>query len=387
MAIRDWSRRDFMHAAAGASALLAGRQALARPELLAQLLATQEELSPLAELLRTAPRARYWVSAATAKTPADCASCHSPEQYAAEPEHAHKTKTVRCLLCAQSCLIGDGGRGKCRVRFNAGGELRTLSYGRPISVHVDPIEKKPLYHFLPGRTAYSLSTAGCPLRCKFCQNWEISQARPEDHDLTMVPPERIVRAAIGRKAPVIAFTYNEPTVFTEYLTDIARLARPRKIRSVLVSCGFMNEDPLTEMCEVLDAIKIAVELGVLVGITNLIVPTLNDDLNLIGEMCGWIKSTLGPDVPLHFSRFHPQYRLQKLPPTPLETLRRAHRIALDHGLRYVYTGNVPHDETSNTFCPRCRLLLIARLGYFVKVNRVSDGRCPQCGFAIAGIWT
>jgi pyruvate formate lyase activating enzyme len=322
--------------------------------------------------------------------------------------------TVKCLLCPTECVLENYQVGSCRVRINRDDRLLSLVYGKPCAVHVDPIEKKPIFHMTPGAAVYSIATAGCNLTCKFCQNWEISQAGPASTRNADLPPEEVVARALESGCRAIAYTYSEPSVFFEYMLDTARLARSRGLRNIWVTGAYINPDPLRELAPwidaanidlkgftdeyyrtvcggrlqpVLDAIELAAELGVLVEITNLIVPTLNDDLNLIGEMCGWIKSTLGPDVPLHFSRFHPQYRLQKLPPTPLETLRRAHRIALDHGLRYVYTGNVPHDETSNTFCPRCRLLLIARLGYFVKVNRVSDGRCPQCGFAIAGIWT
>ena len=179
----------------------------------------------------------------------DCGVCHLPEEKRTGAAYQHRGNFVKCLLCAQGCVIREGERGKCRARMNVKGELRSLVYGRPITVHVDPIEKKPFYHFLPGAAAFSLATAGCPLRCKFCQNWEISQIRPEDQPVAYVPPEKLVRAARDRQAPVIAFTYNEPTVFTEYLLDIARLAKKDGRRSVLISCGFMNEAPLTEMCE------------------------------------------------------------------------------------------------------------------------------------------
>jgi pyruvate formate lyase activating enzyme len=364
-------------------------------------------------MLRTAPKARYWISAQTAAKAADCLSCHLPEDVTAEAEHAHETKVVRCLLCAQKCLIGEGGRGKCRTRINVGGELRTLSYGRPISVHVDPIEKKPLYHFLPGSIAYSLATAGCPLSCKFCQNWEISQARPEDHDSMVVPPERIVRAATGRRAPVIAYTYNEPTVFTEYLTDIARLARPRGIRSVLVSCGFMNEDPLTEMCEVLDAIKIdlkgfsedfyhsvcSAELKPVLRsikqvaassahleLVNLVVPTLNDSDEMLKGLAKWVMAEIGPDVPIHFTRFHPDYQLRNLPPTPVSTLERARAIAMAEGVRYAFVGNVPGHEGNNTYCPKCHKKVIERSGFFVSAMHIHSGRCEYCSTEIAGVW-
>jgi pyruvate formate lyase activating enzyme len=279
---------------------------------------------------------------------------------------------------------------------------------------VDPIEKKPFYHFLPGTLAYSLATAGCPLSCKFCQNWEISQARPEDHDSRFVPADEIVRSAGARSAPIVAFTYNEPTVFVEYLTDIARTGRPAGLRSVLISCGFMTQAPLTEMCEVLDAIKIdlkgfsksfyrdvcGAELqpvlrsikqvarsGRHLEIVNLVVPTLNDSDLMLGQLADWIASEVGPDVPVHFTRFHPDYQLRNLPPTPVATLERARAIALDRGIRYAYVGNVPGHPGNHTHCPGCGELLIRRRGFLIEENRVRDGRCDRCGQAIAGVWS
>jgi pyruvate formate lyase activating enzyme len=413
MALQDWSRRDFLNAAASAGVVFASGSALAGPELLARLLGVEENLSPLDKLIASAPLARYWVSAQTAVTASDCASCHLPGKSGSEEKYQHKTQNVACLLCAQNCVISEGERGKCRTRINVAGELRTLSYGRPISVHIDPIEKKPLYHFLPGRTAYSLATAGCPLRCKFCQNWEISQARPEDHAARTVSPQRIAQAVTDRRVPVIAFTYNEPTVFTEYLTDIARLARPRKIRSVLISCGFMNEDPLTEMCEVLDAIKIdlkgfdeefyrtvcGAELkpvlrsikqiaasGTHLELVNLVVPTLNDSERMLVELSKWVVGELGPDVPVHFTRFHPDYQLRNLPPTPVATLERAREIAMAQGMHYAFVGNVPGHDGNHTYCPKCSKKVIERVGFFVSGTHLEGGRCKQCATEIAGVW-
>jgi pyruvate formate lyase activating enzyme len=294
------------------------------------------------------------------------------------------------------------------------GELRSLVYGRPITIHVDPIEKKPFYHFLPGRDAYSLATSGCPLRCKFCQNWEISQARPEDYAQARVSPEAIAREAAARDAPIIAFTYNEPTVFTEYLTDVARAARPRGLRSVVVSCGFMREAPLAEMCQVLDAIKIDLKgfspefyrkvsqaelapvlrsiqqvraCGRHLELVNLVVPTLNDSDAMLHGLADWVAGELGPDVPLHFTRFHPDYRLLNLPPTPVETLDRARAIAMAKGLRYVYVGNVPGHPGNHTYCPHCGRAVIRRESMFVTEMHLRDGKCAFCGTPIAGVWT
>jgi pyruvate formate lyase activating enzyme len=292
--------------------------------------------------------------------------------------------------------------------------LRSLVYGRPISVHVDPIEKKPFYHFLPGSNAFSLSTSGCPLSCKFCQNWELSQAKPEDFGSPYVPPAQMVGEARRSHAPVIAFTYNEPTVFIEYLTDIARQARSQGMRPVLISCGFMNEAPLAEMCQVLDAIKIDLkgfsedfyrkvsgaqlkpvlrsikqirQSKVHLEIVNLVVPTLNDSDQSLKALVNWVQGELGPDVPLHFTRFHPDYQLTNLPPTPIATLERARAFARDQGIHYAYVGNVPGHAGNHTYCPTCGKIVIRREGFFVDEMHVEKGRCTYCQTPIAGIFT
>ena len=365
----------------------------------------------LQELMRGAPLARYWVS--TTGAAGDCLKCHEDGSVDPAKPPRHKESVVKCLLCAQGCMISDGDRGKCHTRFNLKGELRTLVYGRPISIHVDPIEKKPFYHFLPGAAAYSLATSGCPLHCRFCQNWEISQIRPEDYEVDYTPPEAIVKSASGRGAPVIAFTYNEPTVFTEYLTDIARIARPQGLRCVIVSCGFMNPDPLSEMCDVLDAIKIDLKgfsedfyrkvcfaelkpvlrsikqvsrSGKHLEIVNLVVPTLNDSEPMLKALVEWIAGELGPDVPVHFTRFHPDYQLLNLPPTPITTLERAREIAIEHGIHYPFVGNVPGHPGNNTYCPGCGKAIIVRNGFFVTEMHLKNGRCGYCNEEIAGVW-
>jgi pyruvate formate lyase activating enzyme len=362
------------------------------------------------DLLKTAPRARFWTTAALAGQ--DCLQCHTPADKLSKTGHTHNPTNVKCLLCAQGCSIKDGQRGKCRVRMNVGGELRSLSYGRPIAIHVDPIEKKPFYHFLPGAQAYSIGTAGCPLHCRFCQNWQISQASPEDFDSPFVPPATLVSTA-AREAPIVAFTYNEPTVQTEYLLDVARDARKRGLRSVLVSCGFMNEAPLAEMCVALDAIKIDLKgfsesfyrsvcnaelkpvlrtitqiakRGVHLEIVNLVVPTLNDSEKSFQDLAGWVAGELGPDVPLHFTRFHPDYQLLNLPDTPISTLTRAREIAMAKGINYAYVGNVPDHPGNNTYCPSCKKAVIERTGFFVTAMNLKGGRCAFCKRPIAGVW-
>jgi pyruvate formate lyase activating enzyme len=294
------------------------------------------------------------------------------------------------------------------------GRLLSLTYGRPAAVHVDPVEKKPFYHFLPGAQAYSFGTAGCPLHCEFCQNWQLSQSRPEDHPGPFVPPAELVAAVRRSGAPIVAFTYDEPTVFAEYLIDVARAARQAGLRPVLVSCGIMNEAPLAEMCDVLDAIKIdlkgyseefyrqvshaelapvlrsirqVAQRGVHLEIVNLVVPTLNDSEAMLQGLAGWLLDAVGPDVPVHFTRFHPDYRLQNLPPTPVETLERARAIALAKGLRYVYVGNVPGHPGNDTWCPRCGALVIRRSGFLIEEMHAKGGRCARCGAPIAGVWS
>ena len=358
-----------------------------------------------------APRARYWVSGAAAT--GECGGCH-PGARGLDRAHVHDRTAVACQLCAQRCTISNGNSGRCRARKNVGGELRSLVYGRPVAVHVDPIEKKPFFHFLPGSAAYSLGTVGCPLSCKFCQNWQISQARPGDFDAAYMGPSAVVDAAVRRGAPVVAFTYNEPAVFAEYALDIAAAGRPRGLRSVMVSCGFMNERPLADLCRALDAVKIDLKgfsegfyrtvsgaalapvlrsivqirkAGVHLEIVNLVVPTLNDAEASLARLANWVMSELGADVPLHFTRFHPDYQLLNLPPTPVATLERARDMAMARGLRYVYVGNVPGHAGNHTYCPKCRARVIARQDFFVLESSLKDGRCGACGCPIAGVWS
>jgi len=358
-----------------------------------------------------APRARYWVSGAAAT--GECGGCH-PGARGLDRAHVHDRTAVACQLCAQRCTISNGSSGRCRARKNVGGELRSLVYGRPVAVHVDPIEKKPFFHFLPASAAYSLGTVGCPLSCKFCQNWQISQARPGDFDAAYMGPSAVVDAAVRRGAPVVAFTYNEPAVFAEYALDIAAAGRPRGLRSVMVSCGFMNERPLADLCRALDAVKIDLKgfsegfyrtvsgaalapvlrsivqirkAGVHLEIVNLVVPTLNDAEASLARLANWVMSELGADVPLHFTRFHPDYQLLNLPPTPVATLERARDMAMARGLRYVYVGNVPGHAGNHTYCPKCRARVIARQDFFVLESSLKDGRCGACGCPIAGVWS
>jgi len=322
-------------------------------------------------------------------------------------------KIVQCHICPRNCVIPLGKRGFCRVRENRDGVLYALSFGKAVSVHIDPIEKKPLFHFLPSTSAFSVATAGCNLRCKFCQNWEISQSLPEDVEYTYLTPQDLVNKAKEAGSPTIAYTYTEPTIFYEYMLETARLAKKQGIKNVMHSCGYINEAPLRQLAKYLDAanidlkgfseefytkltdaslepvlksLKILKEEGVHVEITNLILSGFNDDPDLIIKMCLWIKDNLGSDTPLHFSRAFPMYKLTSLNPTPLETLERARQIALDSGLKYVYIGNVAGHPAENTYCPRCKKLLLERKGYFVLQNNIENEKCKFCGEKIEGIW-
>jgi pyruvate formate lyase activating enzyme len=324
------------------------------------------------------------------------------------------TGGTKCTLCPRECLVLPEQTGLCRVRVNRGGKLYTLVYGNPCSANNDPIEKKPVFHFLPGSTAFSISTAGCNERCKYCQNWQISQFGPEDTKNYPLSPEDVVAYAISTGSKSIAYTYGEPVVFYEYMLQTAKLARKSGVKNVVITGGYINEDPLKELCRHVDVIKIdlkgfdegfyrdvcAAELssiqnslkvvkesGTWLEIVNLVVPTLNDSQEKITQMCKWIKSELGADIPLHFSRFSPNYKLLNLPPTPISTLEMARKVALGEGLKYVYIGNIPHSESENTYCPKCGKLLIERLTYFVAQNNIENGRCKFCGQEIPGVWT
>jgi pyruvate formate lyase activating enzyme len=320
---------------------------------------------------------------------------------------------VKCFLCPFKCEIRPTERGICRVRVNYDGTLYSLVYGKAAAVHVDPIEKKPVFHMLPGSLAFSVATAGCNLGCIFCQNWQLSQAFPENLDSVDLKPKDVVDAAIRTGSTSIAYTYSEPTVFYEYMLDTAKLAKERGIRNIWVTCAYIEEKPLRLLCKyldaanvdlkgfsekyyreaplgslqpVLDALLILKEEGVWIEITNLIVPTLNDDPEMIRSMCKWIVENLGRDVPVHFSRFHPNYKLTNLPPTPVKTLQMARSIALEEGINYVYLGNVRGLDEGVTTCPNCGRVVLSRVGFSVIENNLRDGSCRFCGHKIPGIW-
>ena len=323
-------------------------------------------------------------------------------------------KRVRCTLCPRECVVADRERGTCGVRENRGGAYYTLVHSNPCSLNNDPIEKKPLFHFRPGSRALSLATAGCNIECRFCQNWEISQFRPEQIPSRTVTPDEVVRHARRLGSRAIAFTYSEPVVFYEYMRDICAAAEGTDVGRVMISNGYINREPLAELLPLLDGVKVDFkafsesfykdvcsahlrpvldtlvrvrEAGVWLELVVLVIPTLNDAEREIEAMSRWIVQKLGPNVPIHFTRFHPMYKLKNLPPTPVRTLERARRTALEAGLRFAYAGNVPGHPAENTVCPGCGATLIARDGYHIVSNRIEDGRCPECGAAIAGRWS
>ncbi len=324
-----------------------------------------------------------------------------------------KTKTVKCHLCPRGCQLREGQRGNCRVRINLDGKLKTLVYGKPCAIHIDPIEKKPIFHMYPKSASFSIATAGCNLHCRFCQNWQISQVEPEKTENYDLPPEEAVEYALKYKCKTIAYTYSEPIIFYEYMVDTCKVAHQKGIKNIMVTAGYIETEPLLELCPLIDGanvdlkgitekfyrdvcfgtlapvqrcIKIMKQKGVWVEITNLIVPTLNDKEEDISRLIDWVLDNVGPEVPLHFSRFWPQYQLKNLPPTPEKTLDMAWQMARAKGVHYTYVGNVPGHEGNNTYCPRDGKLLVRRVGYSVLEYNIVDGKCKFCGHKIPGTW-
>lgn len=324
-----------------------------------------------------------------------------------------KGKQVACLLCAQHCIIEPGDRGLCGIRENVDGTLISLLYGRVIAQHVDPIEKKPLFHFLPGSKSYSIATAGCNFRCIFCQNSDISQG-PRERGLIVgreVDPEAIVEDAKATGCQSISYTYTEPTIFFEYALDTARIAQADNIKNVFVSNGYMTEKALETVAPYLDAANVDLkaftnrfyeeqcgarlspvlktlrgmkERGIWLEVTTLLIPGLNDDPGEVKEMAEFLVS-LGPEIPWHLSRFYPRYKMVDRAPTSLETIQKARQIGLEAGLKYVYTGNIPGDEGESTFCRRCGELVIGRIGFSIVKNALREGRCPKCETRVDGV--
>jgi pyruvate formate lyase activating enzyme len=322
-------------------------------------------------------------------------------------------KGIRCQICPNECTLKEGELSDCKNRKVYDGQLYTIAYGNPCAIHIDPIEKKPLNHFLPGTDAFSIATAGCNLACLNCQNWSISQSSPEETENYDLMPDRVLVQAAKYNCRSIAYTYSEPITYYEYVFDTGQLARQAGIKNVLVSNGFIKTEPLVNLCKVIDAanidlkslddeiylklnagklepvldtLKTMKDEGVWLEITNLVVPSWTDDLDMIKRMCAWLATNGFEDTPLHFSRFHPQYKLQRLPATPVNTLQKAAEIAHAEGLQFVYIGNVPGSEDTDTRCPQCREKLVDRSGYQITDIQIVDGQCIHCGREIPGVW-
>lgn len=322
-----------------------------------------------------------------------------------------KNTIVQCRLCPHYCTIKNNELGRCKVRKNIDGKVYSLSYEHPVALNVDPIEKKPLYHFLPGEKAFSVGMAGCNLKCQHCQNWDISQKGPEELPTPKISAKEIIEQTKKHNCPIIAYTYSEPLVSYEYVLEIAKLAKKQGLKNVIVSNSFINPEPLKNLCKYIDAanidlksindgfykkicgarvnpvlesLKILKAEGVWLEITNLIIPGLNDSDKDVKELVSWIKENLG-DAVLHFTAFYPTYKLSHLHPTPASKLQKARKIAIDAGMMHVYTGNIIGGE-DNTYCPKCGFLLIKRRLFSIIENNLNKSRCYKCNEKIDGIW-
>ena len=320
---------------------------------------------------------------------------------------------IVCELCPRRCRIAPGQRGRCRVRENRDGRAYTLVYGNPCLVQLDPVERKPFFHVLPGTRALSISTAGCNIACKFCEVWDMALVAPEEVHAYDMPPEEVVKQAKAAEARSVSYAFGEPVVFHEYMAATAALAKKEGLLNLLHTNGYIAREPLDALAEHLDAVNVDLksfdpafyrdvcdgelapvletlkhlkEKRVHVEITHILIPTLNDDLAQLRKMCLWIRDELGAEVPVHFARFYPLYRLANLPPTPVTTIERARELAFETGLRYVYVGRITGHEGENTFCPECRKPVIERMGFVIEKMHLKDGTCSHCGAAIAGRW-
>ncbi|NCQ17703.1 MAG: AmmeMemoRadiSam system radical SAM enzyme [Ignavibacteria bacterium CG_4_8_14_3_um_filter_37_9] len=325
-----------------------------------------------------------------------------------------KEKKLLCTLCPRYCTIGEGQNGFCFIRKNINNRLYSLGYGRPTGFAIDPIEKKPLNHFLPGSEVLSFGTAGCNLGCKFCQNWTMSKAKFDDGKSLFASPEEVVHLAKKNHVPSIAFTYNDPTIFGEYVIDISKIAREQKIKSVMVTAGYIDKKARKEVYQFIDAANVDLkafsetfyhkltfshlkniletlvwlkhETDVWLEITTLLIPGENDSLDETKQMIGWILENLGDEVPLHFTAFHPDFKMSHKLKTPVETLVAARQTALRSGIKYCYTGNIHHPEGQTTYCPVCKTKLIERNWHEVASNHLDKNKCPVCGTIIPGLF-
>lgn len=321
---------------------------------------------------------------------------------------------IMCRICPNECVLKEGELSKCNNRKVHNSKLYTLAFGNPCAVNIDPIEKKPLYHFLPGSRAYSIATAGCNLVCLNCQNWEISQTSPDKTRNRDLSPAQVIEECKASGCGSIAYTYSEPMTFYEYVFETATLARKAGIKNVVKSNGYINPEPLKNLCSVIDAanidlkaftestylkltggklqpvldsLKVYKEMGIWLEITNLVIPTWTDNTDEIRSMCKWLSDNGFNKTPIHFDRFYPLHKLEQLPPTPVDMLNKAAGIAAEEGLIYAYTGNIPGQELSDTKCPVCKTTLVKRQGFRVESNTITGGKCSNCGHVIEGVWS
>ncbi len=334
---------------------------------------------------------------------------HSKES----PYYTVTPRGVKCQICPNLCILKEGQESICRNHVVKGEKLYSIAYGNPCAVHVEPVEKKPLFHFLPATRTFSIATAGCNFACLNCQNWEISQVSPKDTRNTDLMPAAVVSGALENNCRSISYTYSEPVTFYEYMYDTAKLARARGLKNIMVSNGYINEKPLRDLAGYIDAVnidlkafreetyskltggslqpvlntlKILKENNVWIEITNLVVPSWTDDPAMITAMCQWLADQGFSGYPLHFSRFFPLYKLTSLPYTPENVLFRARETALKAGMKYVYIGNVPGTTASDTRCPHCGKVVVGRKGYTITENRLKNGCCGFCGTSVSGVW-
>ncbi len=320
---------------------------------------------------------------------------------------------IRCELCPKRCILAEGERASCRVRENREGQGYTLAYGNPALLQEDPIERKPFFHVLPGSRALSVSTAGCNLECKFCEVWDMALEYPENVYAHDVPPERVIKHARDSNVRSVSFAFGEPVIFYEYMAEVAHLSREAGLLNLMHTAGYIRTEPLQEIIEKIDAVNVDLksfdedfyrevvggelgpvlntlrllrDKGVHIEITNILIPTLNDNMKKIGDMCKWIATELGADVPLHFARFYPLYKLSDLPRTPVSTLDEARHVAQEAGLKFVYIARVTDHEAENTFCPGCGKMVVERVGFVIEGIFMENGRCNNCGTEIPGKW-
>lgn len=323
-------------------------------------------------------------------------------------------KGIRCMICPNECNIKEGESGECGNRKNFSGKLYSIAYGNPCSVHIDPVEKKPLLHFYPESQSFSIATAGCNLACLNCQNWTISQTTPDKTRNEDMMPDRVISEALNNQCKSIAYTYSEPITFFEYTLETSRLAHTKGLKNIMVSAGYIYEEPLRELARNIDAaninlksfsediyiklnsgklapvlstLKVLKEMNVWLEVTNLVIPGWTDDFNMIKKMCEWLVSNGFSDNPLHFLRFHPEYRLTQVPATPVATLEKARAIAQSAGMHYVYIGNVANNPAENTYCPKCGKTVIERKGFHTLSIALESGKCKYCGQVIPGRWS